>query len=842
MNRQIDVRALVSHIVSGDGMDRCRICMGDTAEGQVFLSDTVMLEDDRPITLSELLETVTGIEVGVQDLLPGAVCSDCVGTAMRAAEFQDFCRESISMWHRTLSNLQNLPLARTLRKGTKGIFAIMRNDNVQIVNDQTGELQNEKEAAVRLEARLYQIKYGGYRNELIRQGKRCKCPDCGKQFFYAYHLYHHLSQGDVDHWACPFCAEIMSRDMLVDHLSVAHNRIPHPCRNCPAILKSKEGLTHHNQKCHASAGVIRERNITKSAEYACYCDICKKKFSNKKSLTAHMRHIHLKNMLRTCPHCPKTMPSAYLNQHLKSHKIIKEFICNHCGLSLKTRLGHLQHLRLHTGEKPYLCKICGEAFSSSSRRSEHMKKHKGPDETFLKHACPYCPAKFRLPYRLRGHVEAEAMLPPSVCSGCSAQAVAAGTFAQTCRRSASRWTQIVDRLYSLDELARPGVQTIYALLKEEDLVLLRDSKPAPSNKTTAVQRLNKVIPKSRLQNQRDPTGFVCPECDMSFSTIYSLNRHLRETTLRACGHCNRILDKSDLMKHFSEHGLTPHVCLRCNDVFDDRHQLLKHLRLNHGPGSRACRECGRKFKDSLALSKHAECHGVRECKGCGRVFIGRKCYVYHRSHCDKLKAAFIEYICDDCGKIYSSKMALIMHMKLAHLYGWQVQCSTCGKRLQSTAQLKEHENTHNRVYRYTCEYCGLKMSTRRGYQKHVAVHVVGKPHACPHCDFRTNVSSLLVKHLKVRHDESKEYVCELCTVRFNQVSHLRCHMMTKHTESTFICPTCNKNFPSRKKMLDHQKEHSLVRSRRNAVVVRKVSMKPVEMEIVQEETINAFSE
>lgn len=63
MSKQVDVKALVSHVVRGDGVQRCRICMGDTSEGQVHLEDTVMMDGDKPITLSELLETVTGVQV-----------------------------------------------------------------------------------------------------------------------------------------------------------------------------------------------------------------------------------------------------------------------------------------------------------------------------------------------------------------------------------------------------------------------------------------------------------------------------------------------------------------------------------------------------------------------------------------------------------------------------------------------------------------------------------------------------------------------------------------------------------------------------------------------------------
>lgn len=63
MSRQVNVKALISHIVKGDGQDKCRICMGDTSEGQVYLGDTVMVDGDRPVTLAELLETITGVEV-----------------------------------------------------------------------------------------------------------------------------------------------------------------------------------------------------------------------------------------------------------------------------------------------------------------------------------------------------------------------------------------------------------------------------------------------------------------------------------------------------------------------------------------------------------------------------------------------------------------------------------------------------------------------------------------------------------------------------------------------------------------------------------------------------------
>lgn len=63
MNRKIDVKAILSHIIRGDGINKCRICMGETKEGQVYLEDTVTMYGDKPVTLSEILETITGLQV-----------------------------------------------------------------------------------------------------------------------------------------------------------------------------------------------------------------------------------------------------------------------------------------------------------------------------------------------------------------------------------------------------------------------------------------------------------------------------------------------------------------------------------------------------------------------------------------------------------------------------------------------------------------------------------------------------------------------------------------------------------------------------------------------------------
>lgn len=84
MTRQVDVKALVSHVIRGDGVNRCRICMGDTSEGQVHLGDTVVMDGERPVPLSELLETVTGIKVCLHKIVMFTILISAVnGTLFR---------------------------------------------------------------------------------------------------------------------------------------------------------------------------------------------------------------------------------------------------------------------------------------------------------------------------------------------------------------------------------------------------------------------------------------------------------------------------------------------------------------------------------------------------------------------------------------------------------------------------------------------------------------------------------------------------------------------------------------------------------------------------------------
>lgn len=223
------------------------------------------------------------------------------------------------------------------------------------------------------------------------------CGDCGSTFqtqqAFNGHCVKHLAK------TCPGCNKLFrNRKCYLYHVICCCNLDKN--RQDTHRTKHKVSFEVKNNERRVKVG------MRGSADETCICDYCNKPFSGKKYVRAHIQIVHTKNTHRPCPYCGKFLAAAHMTEHIKKHEQTRSYTCEHCGIVLNTRLGYIQHIRLHTGEKPYVCKLCHEAFSASSRRSEHIrKKHKKAEELVLKHVCEFCPARFRLPYRLKKHIE-----------------------------------------------------------------------------------------------------------------------------------------------------------------------------------------------------------------------------------------------------------------------------------------------------------------------------------------------------------------------------------------------------------------------------------------------------
>ena len=136
---------------------------------------------------------------------------------------------------------------------------------------------------------------------------------------------------------------------------------------------------------------------------------CGAAFANTGELHAHVEQVHIDSLRRndSVEHhegylchwqgCARQStngtPAAFaarpkLKRHLQTHTMHKPFICQVCGMSMKTKDAMEKHERTHTGERPYRCPLpgCNKVFATSTELKTHEVVHSGRKP----HVCPIC--------------------------------------------------------------------------------------------------------------------------------------------------------------------------------------------------------------------------------------------------------------------------------------------------------------------------------------------------------------------------------------------------------------------------------------------------------------------
>mmetsp|Transcript_21902 Transcript_21902/g.53599 ORF Transcript_21902/g.53599 Transcript_21902/m.53599 type:complete len:504 (+) Transcript_21902:310-1821(+) len=126
--------------------------------------------------------------------------------------------------------------------------------------------------------------------------------------------------------------------------------------------------------------------------------------------------------------------------------------------------------------------------------------------------------------------------------------------------------------------------------------------------------LNTSVSNSGLSTGMKGKPYRCeaPGCDCSFSTRFSLKRHMKKHT-----------------------GERPHICpYNCGKRFAEKSTLTRHVRIHTGERPYVCKfpNCGKSFADRTNVKRHELIHlGQRpyHCKYCARGFFRPKQVVKH---------------------------------------------------------------------------------------------------------------------------------------------------------------------------------------------------------------------
>lgn len=165
------------------------------------------------------------------------------------------------------------------------------------------------------------------------------------------------------------------------------------------------------------------------------------------------------------------------------------------------------------------------------------------------------------------------------------------------------------------------------------------------------------LSKFKLERHRlihtSPRHHKCPYCDKSFNRKDHLKNHMithdpnkRIWKCELCSkeYCYSFSYRTHMAFHKAESGETL-SCLICKKEFDDKHQLLFHLKIH--TGARAAKNSTEK---------------THSCFECGKKFFTRKDVKRHMITHTKLK----DYLCQHCPQRFGRKDHLTRHLRTSH--------------------------------------------------------------------------------------------------------------------------------------------------------------------------------
>ena len=257
-------------------------------------------------------------------------------------------------------------------------------------------------------------------------------------------------------------------------------------------------------------------------------------------------------------------------------------------------------------------------------------------------------------------------------------------------------------------------------------------------------------------------------------------------------------------------------CDKCNEVFENHSNLQDHMKNAHDLSGIKVEI--NKTEDEAKSQIEGK---VFECNKCNEYKTADKStFIDHYKQC--LLHSKNKFKCDICGKSFQILQKLTNHFKFVHNKNPDIKCDICS----TTFYFKSHFVIHNGVVHqlgtYTCEICkkffakeiNLKFHTLKIHKtKDVKFSFTeyknnDSTFKCTICDKEFPVKSLLENHEKSKHEY--RYKCQFCEISFSRKDYVTEHTLRVHEESkapTEKCSICDKEFSGHMAFKFHLKTH-----------------------------------
>lgn len=138
------------------------------------------------------------------------------------------------------------------------------------------------------------------------------------------------------------------------------------------------------------------------------------------------------------------------------------------------------------------------------------------------------------------------------------------------------------------------------------------------------------------------------------------------------------------------------------------------------------------------------------------------------------------HVCDQCGKSFTSRYGMSLHIKSKHQEIFRFKCGVCEKGFQQLWDYRGHLASHVNSLEKTCNTCKKTFKYQTSLNRHVKI--------CNVTDENNN----------------SKFECNVCQKKFKSNKNLIDHMRGAHSGRLFQCDVCLKFFKWRSSLSYHR--------------------------------------